>query len=377
MILFSIQKKKLTKNKSWKINKPKISLARECSGDFAEEEIGEVQMEFTLEKGDLLYFPRGWIHHAQTSSDNSSHLTLSTYQKNTFVDLLPILLPQLVENSFNRDEIFRFGLPVNYGSYMGSVYNSSLINQPKKEEEVRLISSFTSLVNQMIVQLSNYTGDFVNAAVDAQQVDFIQSRLPPSSSTLSSLSGQKVLTPPSSLDDQIKLINPSFIRVVVNSGEDGDDSDDDHDCDGDCDHDHGDDEEVPDLVADEDIMEDDNEEEDNGKQEKIKEAHVDVYYSLDNDPFYHMLAPSPLQIKLPISSLPVFTYLFQKYPNFVTLKELSKFMEKEMLLDTLSVLWSVAIIELKKSPKKVLKKRSAKNAISSSLAKKKKLLNKK
>ena len=46
-------------------------------------------MEVVLEPGDLLYFPRGTIHQASTLPDSHSlHITVSTFQKNSWADLL-------------------------------------------------------------------------------------------------------------------------------------------------------------------------------------------------------------------------------------------------------------------------------------------------
>jgi lysine-specific demethylase/histidyl-hydroxylase NO66 len=67
--------------KRWRIYNPRSSLPREHSGDLLHSEIGSPVMEVLLQPGDLLYFPRGWIHEACTQEDEAStHLTISTYQ---------------------------------------------------------------------------------------------------------------------------------------------------------------------------------------------------------------------------------------------------------------------------------------------------------
>ena len=45
-------------------------------------------MEVTLKPGDVLYFPRGYIHQAKTEKKHSLHLTISVYQKTSRCDLL-------------------------------------------------------------------------------------------------------------------------------------------------------------------------------------------------------------------------------------------------------------------------------------------------
>lgn len=54
-----------------------------------ESDIGNQIFDAVLAPGDLLYFPRGFIHQAQAVPDSHSlHITISTYQKNTWADAL-------------------------------------------------------------------------------------------------------------------------------------------------------------------------------------------------------------------------------------------------------------------------------------------------
>ena len=66
--------------KKWRLYRPKAELARYYSLDYEREEIGKPFLEVTLKAGDVLYFPRGTIHEAETSAQVSTHITLSTYQ---------------------------------------------------------------------------------------------------------------------------------------------------------------------------------------------------------------------------------------------------------------------------------------------------------
>lgn len=60
-----------------------------CPGNFNQQELGVPIMEALLEAGDLLYFPRGFIHQAHCSSESHSlHITISTYQNNSWGDML-------------------------------------------------------------------------------------------------------------------------------------------------------------------------------------------------------------------------------------------------------------------------------------------------
>lgn len=79
--------------KRWRLYHPLESeqLPDEYSPDFTPAQVAHFKMhsEVTLEQGDLLYFPRGWIHQAVTSGAAvSHHVTLSTYQKHSYKALL-------------------------------------------------------------------------------------------------------------------------------------------------------------------------------------------------------------------------------------------------------------------------------------------------
>lgn len=59
------------------------------SANFDQTEIGTPILEVVLEAGDLLYFPRGFIHQGDCLPDaHSLHITVSSYQKNSWGDLL-------------------------------------------------------------------------------------------------------------------------------------------------------------------------------------------------------------------------------------------------------------------------------------------------
>lgn len=62
-------------------------LPRVSSKNYDQSEIGDPVMEVVLEAGDLLYFPRGFIHQACTiKGEYSLHVTISTYQKHSWCD---------------------------------------------------------------------------------------------------------------------------------------------------------------------------------------------------------------------------------------------------------------------------------------------------
>jgi len=77
----------------WKLYRPRNKreeLPRVSSKNFNEDDyLGETIIDVVLGPGDLLYYPRGTIHQATTvEGEHSLHITLSTYQSNTYADLL-------------------------------------------------------------------------------------------------------------------------------------------------------------------------------------------------------------------------------------------------------------------------------------------------
>ncbi|KAM8770675.1 ribosomal oxygenase 2 isoform 2-T4 [Rhynchonycteris naso] len=98
--------------KHWRLYHPTVPLAREYSVE-AEDRIGRPAHEFTLKPGDLLYFPRGTIHQADTPPGlaHSTHVTISTYQNSSWGDFLLDNISGLVFDAAKEDMAFRAGIP--------------------------------------------------------------------------------------------------------------------------------------------------------------------------------------------------------------------------------------------------------------------------
>ncbi|XP_066203799.1 ribosomal oxygenase 2 isoform X1 [Saccopteryx leptura] len=98
--------------KHWRLYCPTVPLAREYSVE-AEDRIGRPVLEFTLKPGDLLYFPRGTIHQADTPPGlaHSTHVTISTYQNSSWGDFLLDTISGLVFDAAKEDMAFRAGVP--------------------------------------------------------------------------------------------------------------------------------------------------------------------------------------------------------------------------------------------------------------------------
>lgn len=84
------------------------ALPRYSSRNLSREELGKPIKQLTLEAGDMLYFPRGFIHEACTdASSHSLHITVSIYQNTAYVDLLEKLLPEALKLATKHDVEFR------------------------------------------------------------------------------------------------------------------------------------------------------------------------------------------------------------------------------------------------------------------------------
>ncbi|XP_040907566.1 ribosomal oxygenase 2 isoform X2 [Toxotes jaculatrix] len=98
--------------KHWLLYNPTVPLATEYSVE-SEERIGSPTHDILLKAGDLLYFPRGTIHQANTPAgvEHSTHLTLSTYQKMSWGDLMLDILPSMLCDSSRTEVGLREGIP--------------------------------------------------------------------------------------------------------------------------------------------------------------------------------------------------------------------------------------------------------------------------
>lgn len=160
-------------SKSWRVYDPRSAeeiLPSLPSRNFNQQELGVPIMEALLEAGDLLYFPRGFIHQAHCSSESHSlHITISTYQNNSWGDMLRKLFPTALDLAIEDDVEFREGLPLDYLEYMG-VQNSEREDDPRRE-------TFTKKVYSLMKKLFKYAP--IDVAVDQKAKDFIHDCLPP------------------------------------------------------------------------------------------------------------------------------------------------------------------------------------------------------
>ncbi|KAK2828948.1 hypothetical protein Q5P01_019982 [Channa striata] len=149
--------------KRWLLYSPTVPLAGEYSVE-SEERIGRPTHDILLKAGDLLYFPRGIIHQASTPAgvDHSTHLTLSTYQRMSWGDMLMDVLPSLLSNGSRTDISLREGIPRRLLLGISEGLDTSR----------RLASALRCLANQM-------ESEMLEAHSTHLKRDFIMNRLPP------------------------------------------------------------------------------------------------------------------------------------------------------------------------------------------------------
>ncbi|XP_070773781.1 ribosomal oxygenase 2 [Enoplosus armatus] len=158
--------------KHWRLYSPTVPLAAEYSLE-SEDRIGSPTHDIMLKPGDLLYFPRGTIHQANTpaGAHHSTHLTLSTYQRMSWGDLLLDIFPSLLWDRSRTEVGLREGMPrrLLLGSSEG------------QDTSRRLAAGLRSLADEMVSGMQEVRSTHMKR-------DFIMNRLPP-------YSQQELLTP--------------------------------------------------------------------------------------------------------------------------------------------------------------------------------------
>ncbi|KAJ2951239.1 hypothetical protein O0L34_g5641 [Tuta absoluta] len=206
--------------KNWRIYKPRTDeevLPRFSSKNFDQEEIGGPIMEVTLEAGDMLYFPRGYIHQGVTiEGEHSLHVTISMYQKHSWADLFEKLLPAALQKAITEDVEFREGLPFDIYDNFGFV-NSDVATPRRKELENKVLS--------LVKKIKNYLP--IDDAVDQMHKNYQHDALPPVLSDLEKAvtvhgdtdvmieNGQVVNRVEISLDTRIRLLRKNIVRLVA------------------------------------------------------------------------------------------------------------------------------------------------------------------
>ncbi|XP_026496262.2 bifunctional lysine-specific demethylase and histidyl-hydroxylase NO66 [Vanessa tameamea] len=205
--------------KHWRIYKPREEsevLPRTSSKNFTDDEIGEPVLEVTLEAGDMLYFPRGYIHQGITiDGEHSLHVTISMYQKHAWADLFEKMIPAALQIAINENVELRRGLPFDIYDNFGLVHSD--VNTPRKTE-------IENLVKNLFDKIKDYLP--IDEAVDQMSKKFQQDALPPVLSDLEKAvtvygdtdvmieNGKVTNRVEISLDTKIRLLRKNILRMV-------------------------------------------------------------------------------------------------------------------------------------------------------------------
>jgi lysine-specific demethylase/histidyl-hydroxylase NO66 len=193
-------------------------------------------MDIVLSPGDLLYMPRGTVHRAVSLDDAAStHLTLSSYQRHAWSDLLAHMLPKLLESVTRSRLELRSGLPIDFLTHAGSA--AAAAASPPSSERASFESGATAAMRSIFEQAST-TGlveHLAHEAADQLGADFMQNRLPPyrslppatspDASATPGITSTATSPPLPDLDQgeevEVRLCAPMLRRLVLGSFEDG------------------------------------------------------------------------------------------------------------------------------------------------------------
>lgn len=158
--------------KRWRVYEPREAreyLPRVSSGNFTQDDVSEPILDVVLESGDMLYFPRGFIHQAVTvDGKHSLHITVSMYQKTSYADLLEFLLPAALKQAINSDVRFREGLPLNLHQICGTAFSEN-----SSEERTSARNKIKSLFDKIFDHAN------IDNAVDEMGKKYQADALPP------------------------------------------------------------------------------------------------------------------------------------------------------------------------------------------------------
>lgn len=158
--------------KRWRVYSPPENevLPRVSSKNFNENEIGSPVLETVLEPGDLLYFPRGFIHQANAIGDTHSlHITLSVYQQQSIGDFLKLAVNSAIDRAIAENVSFRAGLPLNFFNEMGLVHS----DKPNANDRIKLMKT----MKELLASVANYAD--LDVAADEMAKKYQHEALPP------------------------------------------------------------------------------------------------------------------------------------------------------------------------------------------------------
>lgn len=205
--------------KHWRIYKPLNNsevLPRVSSKNYDQNEIGEPIMEVTLEAGDMLYFPRGYIHQGVTiDGEHSLHVTISMYQKHSWADLFEKMLPAALQMAINENVEFRQGLPFDIYDHFGLVHSDANTPSRKRIGDI-VMSLFDKIKNHLPIDdgVDQMHKNYQHAALPPVLNDIEKSVTVFGDSDVMTENGKVTNRVEISLDTKIRLLRKNILRMV-------------------------------------------------------------------------------------------------------------------------------------------------------------------
>lgn len=202
--------------KYWKVYAPMDEssvLPRVSSANFKPEDLLAAPVfQGWLEPGDLLYFPRGYIHQGYCSPEvHSLHVTISTAQQNSWGDFMELLLPTAMKTAIASNVEMRQSLPRDYFNYIGAMHSEI-------EKDARRTSFFTQTKKHMKSMLAEAL-TMLDSASDQMACKFLQDRLPPVlNAEEEECSAEGTPTPKIKPDTNIRLLRQGIVRLAIEGG---------------------------------------------------------------------------------------------------------------------------------------------------------------
>ncbi|KAL3310964.1 hypothetical protein Ciccas_010460 [Cichlidogyrus casuarinus] len=177
--------------KCWRVYKPRSEeekLPFHSSRNFDQKEIGEPVFEKVLSPGDVLYFPRGYIHQAFTPENEpdtpSLHITLSTYQNFTWSDFTNRFLGLCLNQVSSRELSFREGLPLRILNNLGGSHFRSKNKTPEstaaeKQVRRRLVENLRNILSLLENENNKLGRQLMHDTADQMALDLVSNSLPP------------------------------------------------------------------------------------------------------------------------------------------------------------------------------------------------------
>ena len=237
--------------KRWRLYKPTKEedlLPSHSSPDLKQHELDEddVVIDVVLNPGDIMYFPRGWVHQASAAGDSHSlHLTVSTARQQSWYHFMKQhLLPQAMEQAFEDNLDMRRSLPVGYTRYMGVMHENSTMEYAKGQAQMQSGATSESSMSATMKDMTSlsypgkppaelreefiencvkifdsmmYSLNFDRASDEAAR-DFLHDRMPPVLNRKESRTSRRtddVASNPMQQTSLVRIVRPDIVRLTT------------------------------------------------------------------------------------------------------------------------------------------------------------------